>query len=211
MSFELKKEIKGFTLIEIMVVLALIAILGSITIMSDYKTNKYKNSLLVDTEAVSIDIRDMQNRTSNFLQDTIVNNIGYGIFFDLNNRLRTETFFKKEGDFDISELSSVNSMKPIDDFIFNSNNSIKRICLNGCSTKELDPQGKLAIYFIKPRPYAYFSYSDDGLTYYTNLYPSYNAINHACIEIFSEGISDVRRIDVYYIGQISFSYGNCEN
>lgn len=211
MSFELKKEIKGFTLIEIMVVLALIAILGSITIMSDYKTNKYKNSLLVDTEAVSIDIRDMQNRTSNFLQDTIVNNIGYGIFFDLNNRLRTETFFKKEGDFDISELSSVNSMKPIDDFIFNSNNSIKRICLNGCSTKELYPQGKLAIYFIKPRPYAYFSYSDDGLTYYTNLYPSYNAINHACIEIFSEGISDVRRIDVYYIGQISFSYGNCEN
>ena len=79
-EFRIEKKIKGFTLIEIMVVLALIAILGSITIMSDYKTNKYKNSLLVDTEAVSIDIRDMQNRTSNFLQDTIVNNIGYGIF-----------------------------------------------------------------------------------------------------------------------------------
>ena len=44
MRFKLKKNFKGFTLIEIIVVLALIAILGSITIMSDYKTNKSKNS-----------------------------------------------------------------------------------------------------------------------------------------------------------------------
>lgn len=207
----IKAKLKGFTLVEIMIVLSIIVILGGVTISSDYKTNKTRNSLLVDTEAVATELRDMQNRTTSFVQSPVVNNIGYGVFFDIRNPLKTETFYKLEGDFDVSELIAINSLKPADDFIFTVGNYIKRICLNGCNTKQIDSQGKLALYFIKPRPYTNFSYSDDGLTYHTNLYPTYASINHACIEIGAEGISDVRRIDVYYIGQISFGFGGCEN
>ncbi len=209
--FNKKSNLKAFTLIEIMIVLSILAILGGITISSDYKTTKIRNSILIDTESVAVDIRDMQNRTINFIYNDSVNNVGYGVFFDMKNPLKVESFYKTDGDFDPSELLISNSFKPSDDFIFNIGNYIKRICLNGCAIKELNSSEKLAIYFKKPKLYSNFSYSDNGLIYYTNLYPSGNAINHVCIEIGAYNSSETRKVDIYYIGQISFGYGNCEN
>lgn len=207
----IRSNLKGFTLVEIMVVLSIIIILGGITISGDYRTNKIRNSIMIDTESIATDIRDMQNRTASFVQNTSFNNVGYGVFFDIKNPLKTETFYKLNGDFDITEVLNSNSLKPTDDFILSEGNYIKRICLNGCYNKIINPNGKLAIFFVKPKPYVNFSYSDDGLTYYKNLYPIENAITHACVEIKSQNNLFTKRIDIYYIGQISYSYGSCEN
>ena len=213
MKFKLpNKNLKGFTLVEIMVVISIIAILGGITISGDYKANKIRNGLLVDTESIATDIRDMQNRTTSFVQNPNINNIGYGIYFDLseNASLKTETFYKQTEDvFDKSELSTSNNMRPIDNYIFNQGNYIKRICINGCSTHEINPLGKLAVYYIKPKPYTNFAFTDDGLTYYTEY--AGNSISHACIEVASHLGQDIRRVDIYYIGQISFSLGTCSD
>ncbi len=207
----IKNKLKGFTLIELMVTLSIIMILGGITISSSYKENKIKNSILLDTESVAISIRDMQNRTINFTQNPMFNNIGYGVFFNIKNSLKVETFYKLDGDFKTTELSGSENIRPSDDFIFTPGNYIRRICLNGCSVKVLDNDDKLAVYFVKPKQYANFSYSEDGLNYYKYLYPSNQLINNVCIEIGAEASNDIRKLYISYIGQIFFNSGYCEN
>lgn len=204
------KNFSGFTLIELLVTLSIIAILSGIVISSNYSTNKARNALMVDTDLLASTIRDMQNRSASFVVNPLVNNLGYGVFMDLNNPLKVETFYKLvAGNFDSNtEIPSGN--KPADDFIFNPGISLKKICLNGCNTKQILPAGKLAIYFLGPKPYAYFSYSDNGLNYYNQL--GGQAINQACLEIESQILpNDTRKLEIYYIGQISFSYGKCDN
>lgn len=203
-----KKNNEGFTLIELLVVIAIVMIIGSIGFFTNYRVYLLKNSLAIDSESIATDIREMQNRTTNFIQDTNINNLGYGVFFDLNNKEQIETFYKtSSAPFSISELSSSNNARPIQNFILSRNNYINRICINDCLTKIVGQNGKVALYFLSPKPYAYFSFSNNGTVYNTDI--SGNAISHVCIEIASSLVSDLRRIDIYYIGQINFSLGGC--
>ncbi len=206
------RQVKAFTLIELLVVLSIIALLSVIMISGSYSDNKAKNALMVDMDVLASNIRDMQNKSASFVKDNYVNNVGYGMFFDLNNPIVINSFYKTStGDFVSSgvnsELPTTDSLKPIDDFIFETNDYLKRICLNGCGIKTTN---KLAIYYLNPRPYAYFSYSDDGLNYSTKI--NGNAINQICLEVSSRILpNDIRHLDIYYIGQISFAYGPCQN
>ena len=72
---------KGFTLIEIMVVIALIAILSSIFFGSGYRKNQVRNSLLTDSIDLATTLQDMQSRAATFvLGNNVNNNVGYGVF-----------------------------------------------------------------------------------------------------------------------------------
>lgn len=207
-----KRKYKAFTLIELLVVLSIIAILSGVLISGDYANNKARNNLLTDMDLLATNFRDIQNRTTSFIQDNLVKNIGYGMYLDLSSPTVVSSFYKTSpGDFISSgagsELPLLTSNKPIEDFIFQTNDYLKRICLNGCNTKTTN---KLAIYYFSPKPYSYFSYSDDGLTYDTNL--SGATINKVCLEVASKILpNDLRHLDIYYIGQISFGYGPCDN
>lgn len=202
----LKSPKKAFTLVEILMVLALIAILGSILISSDYKSSQIRNSLLTDAEAVAAELRDMQNRTTNFVKSSNVDNVGHGVYVDISNPSKVESFYKiNTQDFSSIEVPTISSIKPSDDIIFNNGDRVNRICLNSCD----NTTNKIAIYFIKPKAYIYFFRSEDGLSFY-NTTSSNDPINHICIEIKPMVGDDVRKVDVYYIGQIAFSSGVCE-
>jgi prepilin-type N-terminal cleavage/methylation domain-containing protein len=206
--FFINKLEKGFTLVEILAVLSLIAILGGIMISSDYRSVQTRNSLLTDAEAVGQELRDMQNRTTSFVEVEGVSNVGYGVYFDLLNPVKVQSFYKMNAnEFGSDEVPGSSAANPAEDLIFNVGDRINRICLNGnCS----NTTSKLAIYYMKPRPYTHFARSDDGISYSDKLANSGEIINHACIEIVPSSGVDIRRVDVYYIGQISFSYGACE-
>jgi prepilin-type N-terminal cleavage/methylation domain-containing protein len=209
------KNLKAFTLIELMIVLALISILSTISLGGDTTSMRASNNLLDDTSAIAMDVRDLQNRTASFVKSDSVDNIGYGIFFDLNNNRKTESFYKiHDDDFKLDEVPVSQSTSPIDDYVLNQQDSIKRICINGCSKKSLLPKddgngAKVAIYFKKPKPYAYFSFSEDGLNYNSSVGGS--SISHVCIEIYNDKLQDSRHIDVYYIGQVAFSADGCSD
>ena len=74
---------KGFTLIEIMMVIALLAILSSIFLGSGYRQNQIRKSLLTGSIDLATVLQDMQSRAASFvLGNDNVNNVGYGVFFD---------------------------------------------------------------------------------------------------------------------------------
>ena len=202
---------KGFTLIEMMVVIALIAILGGIFMNSGYQETKIRNALLTDSEDLSISTIDMQNRASSFIKGNISDVVGYGLFSDLSSPSKVETFYKTgDQNFNSSEVSGV--QKPTGDFIFSNGNHISRICLNSGTSNCFNSSSgaKIVLYFLKPKPYTNFAFSSDGLTYYSTLPNTSESISHVCFEIAPAAGTDFRHVDVYYIGQVSSSYGQCQ-
>lgn len=199
------KNLKGFTLVEIMLVLAIIMVLGGTLVSTNLQQVRTRSGLLTDSSSLAMEVRDMQNRTTSFLKSENIQNLGYGIYIDKLNPSKVESFYKLTNtDFAPSEVPST-SNKPTEDFILNNGNRITKICLNNCNHTTT----KLAIYFIKPRPYAYFSSSDDGLSYDRALNNG-DQIDNVCIEIRPDRTDIVRKVQVYYIGQVSFSDGPCQ-
>lgn len=202
---------KGFTLIEMMAVLALLAILGTVFMNSGYQETKIRNALLTDSEDLSISIIDMQNRAASFIKGNVSDTIGYGVFIDLSNPSKIETFYKiQDANFDSNEVAG--GQKPTSDLIFTNGNHISRICLNGSVDAycyDSSASAKIALYFVKPKPYTFFSFFNG--TSYDNVVPgSTDFINHVCLEISPTSGVDYRHVDVYYIGQVSSSYGKCQ-
>ena len=204
---------KGFTLIEIMVVVALLAILSSIFLSSSYRQNQIRNALLTDSVDLATYLQDMQSRAATFVAGNDgVDNVGYGIFFDNLEPGKIETFYKSEGQFSSVDIPNSSLPKPEDDIILNYGTKISTICLNGCSTFKSGTT-KLAIFFVKPKSYANFSVlSTDGVTYTTTVNQSGidTPITHACLELDPTDGVEYRRVDVYKVGQISTSYGQCQ-
>jgi len=203
----------GFTLIEILVVIALVAILSSILLSSSYRQNQISNSLLTDSVDLASSLQDMQSRAATFVLGTNdINNVGYGVFFDNSDPTRIESFYKSEGQFSSSDIPNVSISKPDQDLILNYGNKIGTICLNGCSTFS-SKTTKLAIFFVKPKSYANFSIlSSDGVTYTTTVTQAGvdTPIVHACLELDPTSGTQYRHVDVYRIGQISAAFGQCQ-
>ena len=204
---------KGFTLIEIMVVIALLAILSSIFLGSGYRQNQIRKSLLTDSIDLATVLQDMQSRAASFvLGNDNVNNVGYGVFFDNLSSEKIESFYKAKGPFSSLDIPNSSLPKPGEDLILNYGNKIGNICLNGCSTYN-SKNTKLAIFFVKPKSYANFSVlSDDGVTYTTTVTQGgvEVPIVHACLELNPTSGADYRHVDIYKVGQISSAYGQCE-
>lgn len=196
-------------MLEMIVVLALIAILGSIFLSSGFGRTKVRNALITDSQDISSLVTEMQNKTTSFEETkNSLNNIGYGIYLDIANANKVESFYKfNSSTFDGSDLT-FSSEKPTDDVILTNSNKINRICVNGCSTFSASSSIKLVSYFIKPKQSSYFAISQDGINY-TNKVSSQD-INSVCIEIISPSYNDYRHIDIKYIGQVSSLYGPCQ-
>ena len=204
---------KGFTLIEIMMVIALLAILSSIFLGSGYRQNQIRKSLLTGSIDLATVLQDMQSRAASFvLGNDNVNNVGYGVFFDNLSSEKIGSFYKAKGPFSSLDIPNSSLPKPGEDLILNYGNKIGNICLNGCSTYN-SKNTKLAIFFVKPKSYANFSVlSDDGVTYTTTVTQGgvEVPIVHACLELSPTSGADYRHVDIYKVGQISSAYGQCE-
>ncbi len=213
MKFIKNKSLQGFTLVEIMVVIALFSILSAISLNSGYRENQIKNSLFTDSIDLSTFLQDMQTRSSTFVSATNnINNIGYGVFFDNTDPSKIESFYKYEGQFTISELLNNSNPKPEQDLLLNYGTKIGKICLNGCSNYS-NESTKLAVFFVRPKSYANFSVlSSDGVTYTTTIDQAGIAtpIVYACLELTPVNVKEVRHIDIYKIGQVSAVYGKCQ-
>jgi hypothetical protein len=209
-----KKLNRGFTLVEIMVVIAIFAILGSLMLDTSFSSRKRINALSLDNDSIALEIRDMQNRTLSFI-DNGNNNIGYGIYFDLTNPNTVRTFYKYSNqDFNSIEIPTSTSDNPTDDLIFSLSGKINKICLNGVLTNcdsDLSFK-KLALFFIKPKQYANFYISNDGSSFYNKTKNDINGapITQACIELATGQSDEYRHIDIFYVGQISTSAGPCK-
>ena len=203
-----KNTQKAFTLVEMIVVLAIIAILSSIFFYSGFDSTRIHSTVISDSDNISIFATDMQNMTTSFVKNNTADNVGYGMYLDLNNTSKLESFFKYIGDdFYSTDLPNITN-KPTDDLLLTGSNRISKICLNGCNNFIATNNLKLAIYFIKPKPHAYFSVSQDGINFSQNI--NSQAIEKACIEISPSGNDYIRHVDIYYIGQVSSSYGGCQ-
>ncbi len=200
------KFLKGFTLIELTVSLVILSMIGIFLLTSSLEINKSRSVLLLDIDSATGLIRNMQNRTTSFIQSDKVSNIGHGVLFDLNNSFKIETFYKiYEDGFYISEIISQD--KPESDLILSSGNHIKKICVNDCE----ETVSRAVVYFLKPRPFAKFAIYD-GVSYVDTTQEG-NSISKICIEIVTppkgKRGSESRIIEIFNIGQISFSGGYC--
>lgn len=209
-NLRLNKTLKGYSLIELLAVLAIISIMSTITLAASLRYNKIVSILLNDVNSITMLVREMQNRTSSFVAaDAGVSNIGHGVFVDIKtNKNKIETFYKTSpGVFTVSETLSP---KPSENLLLDSGNYISRICVNGCSTYW--SAEKVAVYFLKPKSYMEFSIPDPAnlSTYINNVPGRAEKINKVCLEVSSATGNYKKRIDMYYVGQISFASGPCQ-
>lgn len=197
------KNLKGFTLIEISIVLVVVSILSVILLTPGYRINKSRSIVTNDIDNVSSLIRDMQTRGSGFVLNSDSNYYGFGVYIDKNIKNKVESFYKTiNGDFDIAEI--VSNSKPDIDVILNNGDFISKICVNDCSVEVQ----KLAIYYLKPKSYSLFSVQKDNNSNFSNTINE-NTINNVCIEISSPDKKYQKYIKIFYVGQVSFSSGIC--
>lgn len=205
----LADTIKGYTLIELLLVLAIISIFSVAAIATSFRYNQLASSLLNDVHSVNMYIREMQNKTASFVAADQVSNIGYGVFLDLDNKNKIESFYKSNtGIFSPGEATAP---KPGESLLLDPDNYFSKICINGCSS--YSGARKVAIYFLKPKSYAIFSIPEVKNTsgnYIDTIPDTYTKINKVCLEISSYNGDYKRRIDIHYVGQISFASGPCQ-
>lgn len=206
----LNKFLNGYSMMEMLMVLAIIAIMSTMALSASLRYNKVLSSLLNDVNSISMLVRDMQNRTSSFVTADVnsVPAVGYGVFVDLNAQNKIDPFYKTiNGAFRPSEAIAP---RPDQSLILDSGNYISRICINGCST--YSGASKVAIYFIRPRSYMNFSVPDpnNSSIYINNVPGKTDNINKVCLEISSVTGKYKKRIDMHYVGQVSFASGACE-
>ena len=211
---------KGFTLVEIIVVIGLFAILGSTLLDFNFNSRKRINALIVDTDNLALEIRDMQNRTLSFTGDASSYN-GFGIYLDMSQPTFAKTFYKNitsTNNFITSDIPDLNT--PTDNLVFSLANKINRIILYASDSSgtmlATDEKNKLAIFFIKPKAYThfYFGNSSGSSFEFKNSLPTpigtrLQNINKACIEMTSSQ-NEFRHINIFYIGQISQAAGKCK-
>lgn len=201
--------LKGYTMVELLLVIAVISILSVVAMASSFRYNQLLSNLLNDVNSVTMLMREMQNKTTSFIASNSGVNEGYGVFLDLNNKNKIEPFYKtNRNPFSPTEATSP---KPDQNLLLGSSNYFSRICLNGCST--YSSATKVAIYFLKPKPYIIFSipYPNTSTTYINTIPGQPNTkINRACIELASYSGNYKKRIDIHYVGQISFASGPCQ-
>ncbi|MEA4910519.1 hypothetical protein SDC9_08001 [bioreactor metagenome] len=207
---KLNRFLKGYTMVEMLLVLTIISILSVGTMAASVKYTELTSSLLNDVNSVTMLIREMQNKTSGFVASDSVStpNVGYGIFLDLSSKNKIEPFYKTNTDtFSIAETLS---SKPEQNLLLDSKNSFTRICVNGCST--YSSATKVAVYFLKPKSYAVFAIPNPTVpTTYINTIPATGVkINRVCFELTSLNGKHKKRIDIHYVGQISFASGPCQ-
>jgi len=203
----------GFTLIETFMVLSIFGILGSILLDFNFNSRKRINALIVDTDNLALEIRDMQNRTLSFNGDLSLYN-GFGIYMDMSSSTLVKTFYKStqyNNDFTTSDIPILNT--PTDNLVFSLANKINRIILYSGDSSNImlanDVKNKLAIFFIKPKVYTNFSFGNsDSFQKYLLSGTNQQNINQICLEMTS-GQNEFRHINIFYIGQISQAVGKC--
>lgn len=181
--------------------------MSTIALSASFRYNKVVSTLLNDVNSVTMLIREMQNKTSSFVAADIPN-VGYGVFVDLANKNKVEPFYKTSlGVFTTSEILSA---RPEQNLLIDSGNYISKICANGCATYQ--SATKVVIYFLKPKSYIEFSVPNptNPTTYINTIPGKTEKINRVCLEISSVNGAYKKRIDMYYVGQISFSSGFCQ-
>lgn len=199
---------KGFTLVEILLVISLLILLTIGISGFDYSKNKIRTAMIDDTQSISFSVRDVQNKSANSFKEESFDSAGYGAFFNLEDSNRVDFFYKNKNlTFSDLELSATGNQSPEEDLFLTEGNTISRICLNDCS----HTTSKLAIYFLSPKPYAFFAALADNGSYLNTVSQNDNTIiNKACIEISPRKDVEKRHVDIYHIGQISFASGPCQ-
>lgn len=217
---KLKSEIlsRGFTLVELMVVLSIFAILGTLSLDINNNSRRRDAVLSTDSTSFALEIRDMQNRTLSFVNDinAPAGTNGYGVYINASNDYLIQSFYRSSAGnaFTSYDIPGVSSNKPSSNIVLSNANKINKICLNGdCANYNTTNLAfsKLAIFFVKPKQYANFYISNDGATFYskTQNNPSGIAISEVCIELNSSQ-NEYRNISVNYLGQISDNSGKCK-
>ena len=206
MNFFYKKyKIQGFSLVEMIIVLLLISVLSVTFLRTGYRKDLIRNYLFTDTENVSGLLNNLRNKNNSYLENNIKDISGYGIYVDINNSSKVESFYKfSKSDFNKNDIV-VDRQKPIQDLILSNGDYISKICLNDCNTKSVS---QIAVFLNKSKDYFNFSYfNEDKFDYFSSI--EEKGISSVCVEISSQDKLEIRHIDIYYIGQTSASYGPC--
>ena len=176
-----KNFLKAFTLIELLISVSLIGILASVLFNNSFQTTKYRNLLANDADKMALYIRDVQNISANFYYSSS-SVLGYGVYIDKASSTISSFY--------LDTINIINKDKKIEnykDLILDQENYISKIATTNLSTS--------SIHFLRPKLKAYINGT--------------STISKICIEIKSNKIDDVRKVEVYYVGQISTGFGNC--
>jgi len=139
----LKNKQKGFTLIELIVVMAIIVILTTL-VLANYRDGQKRYALSQSAQQLASDLRRIQNMAMNGVGISAASGRrGYGIYINLANNDSYIIYADQNGN---------NTWQPSDELIeaINLANNVK---ITGVST----PNEKADIYFESPDPTTYIS------------------------------------------------------